>query len=213
MGETISVLLASSNPTLRFGLRTILEQEPNISVTGESEDGKEALAQIELLRPNVALLDYLLTRLSAVEVAEEVRRRGFQTRIVVFLDHSDEKTVYRMVVAGVAGCLMVDDAPENIVVAIRAARRGEVWFSPSVANQLVSYMRNGESRRPNFTTRELAVLRLVSEGKSNKEIAQKLKISTRTVEYYVGNVLGRLGVASRVEAAVWAKEHDLDLKR
>lgn len=211
MGETISVLLANSNPTLRLGLRTLLEQEPDLIVPGEVEDGKKALVQIGLLRPNVALLDYLLPRLSAVEVAEEVQRRNLLMRIVVLCDHSDEKLVYRLVVAGVAGCLVADEAPENIIAAVRAAGRGEAWFSPSLATNLVGYVKSRESRRPYFTTRELAILRLISDGKSNKEIAQELRIATRTVEYHVGTVLGKLGVASRVEAAVWAKDHSLNL--
>jgi DNA-binding NarL/FixJ family response regulator len=139
-----------------------------------------------------------------VEVAQEIRLRNLPVRVLALSAYDNEQYVRGMLEAGAVGYLLKDEAPETIVAAVRAAVRGEGYFSPAVAAKVAAWAR-GE-RPGGLTQREVEVLRLVAEGLSNKEIAQTLRVVVRTVEFHVGNILRKLGVASRVEAAVWAKE-------
>ena len=205
MSKVIGVLLADDHPTLRLGLRVLLDQAPDVEVIGEAEDGEEALALIEALMPDVAVLDCQLPVLEGTEVAQEIRQRGLPVRVLALSAYDDERYVRGMMEAGAVGYLLKDEAPETIVAAVRAAAQGEGYFSPPVAAKVAAWAR-GE-RPAGLTEREMEVVRLVAEGMSNKEIAHKLKVKKRTVEFHVGNILRKLGVASRVEAVVWAKEH------
>lgn len=201
----IRILLADDHPALRVGLRVLLEQG-GVEVVGEAGDGLTALAQIVDLQPDVAVLDCRLLGMAGADVAAEVRRRGLPVRVLALSAYSDEPHVRAMVDAGAAGYLLKDEAPGVIVAAVRAVAQGGGWFSPSVATQVAAWAR-GESAGPGgLTAREWEVLRLVAAGKANKAVALALGVAERTVEFHVSNILAKLGVASRVEAAVWAKE-------
>jgi DNA-binding NarL/FixJ family response regulator len=204
MTATIRVLLADDHPTMRIGLRVLLERAPGVEVVGEAQDGKEALALIEELQPDVAVVDCELPEIEGTQVALEIRRRGLSVRVLALSAHDDERYVRGMLEAGAVGYLLKEEAPETIVTAVQATARGEAHFSPPVASKVVAWSR-GE-RTGGLTEREVEVLRLVAGGLSNKEIAQTLTVTVRTAEFHVGNILNKLQVASRVEAAVWAKE-------
>ena len=204
MTGTIRVLLADDHPTLRMGLRVLLDQAPDVEVVGEAEDGEEALSLIEALVPDVAVLDCKLPGLAGPEIAAAIRNKGLPVRVLMLSAYTDDAYVYDALEVGALGYLLKEEAPETIVAAVRAAAKGEGYFSPPVAVKVAAWMR-GE-RPGGLTERELEVLRLVARGLSNKEIAHELKVKKRTVEFHVGNILRKLGVASRVEAAVWAKE-------
>jgi DNA-binding NarL/FixJ family response regulator len=203
----ITVLLADDHPALRLGLRFLLEQASGIVVVGEVSDGREALAQIESLQPVVAVIDCQLPGLSGPEIAAEVQRRALRTQLVALSAYRDETFVRGMITAGAAGYLVKEEAPARIVAAIRAAARGDGWFSPSVAGWVGRYVRQAPGDQTNLTEREKAVLWLVARGKTNKEIAQQLDVAERTVEFHMSNILRKLDVASRVEAAMWARDH------
>jgi DNA-binding NarL/FixJ family response regulator len=188
-----------------MGLRVLLEQAPDVQVVSEVGDGSQALAQIEALRPDVAVLDCRLPGQTGVEVAAEVQRRGLPVRVLALSAFSDAPGVQGMLEAGAVGYLLKEEAPGTILAAVRAAARGEGYFSPPVMAQVAAWAR-GELPA-GLTERELEVLRLVAQGLTNKEIAQELKVKERTVGFHVGNILSKLDVASRVEAAVWAKDH------
>ncbi len=205
----IRVLLADDHPALRVGLRALLEHA-GIAVAGEAGDGAEALAQIVTLRPDVAVLDCQLPEMAGAEVAAEVQRQGLGTRVLALSAYRDEKYVRAMLAAGAVGYLLKDEAPGAIVAAVQAAARGGGWFSPAVAGQVAAWAR-GERGGPELTEREREVLRLVARGKSNKEVAHALGLAERTAEFHVSNILGKLQLTSRVEAALWAKEHDVGL--
>ena len=209
MSKTIRVLLADDHPALRLGLRVLLDRAPDVEVVGEAEDGEEALALIEALVPDVAVLDCQLPVLEGTEVALEIQRRGLPVRVLALSSYDDERYVQGMLEAGATGYLLKDEAPAVIVAAVRAAARGErLW----TAEQFARAWRWGEEveeRWNALTKRDQEVLALVAAGKSNKEIAQALNVTVRTVEFHVSNVLGKLGLTSRVEAAVWVKEHRL----
>lgn len=204
--SAIRVVLADDHPALRVGLRVLLEREPDIVVVGEAGDGPEALRLIKGLLPTVAVVDCLLPGLAGAEVAAEVQREGWPTRILAVSAYSDEKYVRSMLAAGAVGYLLKDEAPSVIVAAVRAAAQGQGWFSQAVLPWLRGEIPGGVD----LTDREIAVLRLVAKGKANKEIARELSVTERTVEFHLGNVRGKLGVTSRVEVAVWAREHGLD---
>ena len=182
-----------------------MNRAPDVEVVGEAEDGEEALALIEALVPDVAVLDCQLPGIEGTQVAQEIRRQGLPVRVLALSSYDDERYVRGMLEAGAVGYLLKDEAPETIVAAVRAAARGERYFSPAVAAKVAAWARR--ERPAGLTEREMEVVRLVAEGMSNKEIAHKLKVKKRTVEFHVGNILRKLSVASRVEAAVWAKEH------
>ena len=203
----IRVLLADDHPTLRVGLKVLLEQAPDIEVVGEAHTGPEALAQIEELRPDVVVLDCKLPGLSGPQIAALIRQKNLPVRVLMLSAYTDDHYVYGALDAGAVGYVLKSEAPQVIVEAVRKAARGESYFSPPVAAKVGEWAR-GE-RPGELTERELEVLRLVSEGLSNKEIARRLKVKERTVEFHLGNILRKLGVASRVEAAVWAKERGI----
>ena len=185
----------------------LLERADDVEVVGEAADGEEALAMIETLQPDVAVLDCQLPGVAGIEVAQEIQRRNLPVRVLALSGYKDERYVRGMLEAGAMGYLLKEEAPGVIVAAVRGAVRGEGYFSPPVALKVAAWTR-GE-RPGGLTEREVEVLRLVTEGLSNKEIALMLKVKERTVEFHVGNILEKLGAASRVEAAVWAKEQGI----
>lgn len=204
MSETIHVLLADDHPALRLGLRVLLERAPDVELVGEAEDGAEALALVKASRPDVVVLDCELPEMEGVEVAQEIRRRNLPVRVLALSSYDDERYVRGMLDAGAVGYLLKDEAPQAIVAAVRAAARGEGYFSAAVAAKVTAWSR-GE-RPGGLTEREVEVLALVAEGLPNKQIASQLQVAERTVNFHVSNILQKLGAASRVEAAVWAKE-------
>jgi len=207
MAERIRVLLADDHPTTRLGLRVLLERANDVEVVGEAKDGAEALTLIEELRPDVAVLDCKLPGLAGPQVAQEIRRRGLPVRVLALSSYDDERYVRGMLEAGAVGYLLKEEAPETIVAAVRGAMRAEGHFSPPVAKKVSAWAR-GELPG-GLTKREMEVLALVAEGLSNKEIARTLGVTVWTVNFHTGNILKKLGVASRVEAAVWAKERGI----
>ena len=207
--EPIRVLLADDHPALRMGLRVLLEQSPEISVMAEAGSGPEALRQITALQPDVAILDCQLPGMTGAAVAAEARQRGARTRILALSAYQDEQYVQGMLSAGAVGYLLKEEAPGVIVSAVQAAARGQGWFSPAIAAQVAAWVRGERSSGAHLTEREWEVLHLVVRGRSNKEIAHALCITERTVEFHIGNILSRLGVGSRVEAAVWGRDHGL----
>jgi len=207
VSEIIRVLLVDDHPALRLGLRVLLERAPDVELVGEAENGAEALALVEASRPDVVVLDCELPEMEGVEVAQEIWRRNLPVRVLALSSYDDERYVRGMLDAGAAGYLLKDEAPGVIVAAARAAAQGEGYFSPAVAAKVAAWSR-GE-RPGGLTEREAEVLALVAEGLPNKQIAYRLQVAERTVQFHVSNILQKLGVASRVEAAVWAKEQGL----
>ncbi len=148
--------------------------------------------------------------MTGVEIIKEIYSGGSSTRILGLSSYNDREFISQLLNHGASGYLLKDEAPAAIVSAVQAAARGQGWFSPAVIAQVAGWARGERPQQAGLTEREREVLRLVARGKTNKEIGISLGVAERTVEFHVGNVLGKLGVASRVEAAVWAKEHLVD---
>lgn len=203
----IHVLLVDDHPALRLGLRVLLERASDVELVGEAEDGEAALAMIEELQPDVVVLDCELPEMEGVEVAREIRRRNLPARVLALSAYDSERYVRGMLEVGAVGYLLKDEAPQVIVAAVRVAAQGEGYFSPAVAGKMAAWAR-GE-KPGGLTEREVQVLWLVVDGLTNKEIAYKLQVAERTVQFHVSNILHKLGAVSRVEAAVWAKEQGI----
>jgi len=205
----IRVLLADDHPVTRNGIRNLLEQAAGIKVVGEANDGAEALQLVEELTPQVLLLDMEMPGMKGVEVAQQLRSAGSPVRILALSAYDDRQYILELLAGGAAGYLMKEEAPEIIVEAVRGVARGEQgWVSRQVAAKLSTWTQQ-ETDQSDLTDREKQVLRLVVQGKTNQEIGFALEISEKTVEKHLEGVFSKLGVSSRVEAAVRAVREEL----
>ncbi|MEU4702015.1 response regulator transcription factor [Nonomuraea dietziae] len=199
----IQVLIADDHPVVRQGLRTFLDLQDDITVVGEAGDGAEAVALVEKLRPDVLLLDLKMPVLDGLGALE--RLNGGPTRVLVLTSVSDRSDVGPAMRAGAAGFLYKDVDPNALVQAVRAVHGGQVLLAQEAASAMLS----AEAPPVPLTDREREVLRLIAAGRSNKEIARDLSVAEKTVKTHVSNVLMKLGVQDRTQAALYAVRHGL----
>ena len=206
MASSIRILLVDDHPALRKGLRIVLEQAPGVNVVAEAGSGQEALALIQALRPDVAVLDCQLPDMPGSQAALELRRLGLATRVLALSAYTDDAAIRGMVEAGAVGYLLKEEAPAAIVDAVRAAARGDGRWSAAVASRLAAWAVRPEASEAgtDLTSRELDVLRLLARGWDNQRIAGELHISEHTVRFHLRNIREKIGVQTRTEAAVWA---------
>lgn len=201
----IKVLLVDDHPVVRSGIRTLIEQVPDIDVVGEASTGAEALQMTRELNPDVLLLDMEMPDISGNQVANQLLKEGSSVRILALSAHDDKQYIQELLAIGAAGYLVKEEVPEAIIEAVRGVARGEQgWVSRRIAAQLSSWMRDDVHEKTDLTPREIEVLRTVVAGKTNQEIGLTLGISEKTVEKHLEGIFTKLGVASRVEAAVLA---------
>ncbi|HET92140.1 MAG TPA: response regulator transcription factor [Chloroflexi bacterium] len=206
---TIRVVLADDHPVTRAGIRAILEKASDIQVVGEAKDGVGAQQLAAELRPDVLLLDLVMPGPRPAEIARWVRAHCPETETLILTAHDRDVYLADVVEAGTAGFLTKEEAGEALVEAIRRAARGEVLFTREQLARARQWREEVGQRWGSLTAREREVLALVTDGKSNREIAETLVIGEHTVETHVGNLLGKLGVASRAEAVAWVWRHGL----
>jgi DNA-binding NarL/FixJ family response regulator len=207
----IRVVIADDHAVVRQGLRTLLELQDEMEVVGEAADGEEALAQVEATVPDVALLDLVMPRLGGIDAIRRIRERSPTTRILVLTSFADDETVLPAVRAGAAGYLLKDVQPQDLIAAIRTVHAGEALLAPAVATMLVEQIAAGDEPRDRdeLTPRERDVLAQLARGQPNKVIARELGVSERTVKTHVSNILGKLDLTDRTQAAVYAVRHGL----
>ncbi len=204
----IRVLIADDHPIVRQGLRTFLDIQPDVAVVGEAADGASALDLVESLRPDVLLLDLKMPVLDGLSALAEPRLREARgTRVIVLTSVSDREDVGPAMRAGAAGFLYKDVDPDALVQAIRAVHGGQVLLAPEAASAMLSAEAPPEPG--GLTDRERQVLRLIASGRSNREIARELHVTEKTVKTHVSNVLLKLGVQDRTQAALYAVRHGL----
>lgn len=215
-GETISVLVVDDHAVVRRGLQAFLESEPDLEVVGDAEGGTQALSLLAKLdsegrRPDVVVMDLQMSPVDGIESTREIRARYGDVEVVALTSFAEEERVHGALEAGASGYLLKDSDADEVAAAVRAAHRGELQLDPSVARRLMSSLRAGprEDLTAELTSRELEVLRLVGAGKANKEIAAELSISDRTARTHVSNILRKLGLSSRTQAALWAAREGL----
>jgi two-component system, NarL family, response regulator LiaR len=208
----IRVLIADDHAVVRGGLRTFLELQDEIEVVGEAEDGEGAVAAVERLRPDVVLLDLVMPRTGGLPAIRKILERSPATRVIVLTSFLDDDKLFPAVRAGAAGYLLKDVQPDELVTAIRKVAAGEALLHPAAAARLMAELAaDGERRDPRtlLTNREREVLELVASGMPNKLIARELGISEKTVKTHVSNVLAKLGLTDRTQAALYAVREGL----
>jgi NarL family two-component system response regulator LiaR len=207
----IEVLIVDDHGVVRQGLRTYLELLDDIEVIGEAENGLEAMAQVRQHQPDVVLMDLVMPEMDGIEATRQVSAISPSTRVIVLTSFADDEKVFPAIRAGATGYLLKDVSPGDLANAIRAVHAGETHLHPDITKKLVDQLASPRSDpRPTpdeLTPRELEVLRLIAQGKSNREIARALAISDKTVKTHVSNILSKLHLADRTQAAIFAHRH------
>ena len=205
------VLVVDDHAMTRQGIRALLEANGEITVVGEAGNGQEAALLAHTLRPDVVLMDLQMPGVDGIEGLKRIHAEQPELPVVILTTFQTEETVTAALAAGARGFLLKDTEPANLIAAVLAAQRGEALLSPSVTGQLASLAsgQGGKADADALNERELEVLQLLAQGSRNKEIAARLFITPRTVEYHLGNIFGKLGVSNRTEAARAALERNL----
>jgi len=206
----IRVLIVDDHPVVRTGIRNMLEPAMGISVVGEASTGSEALQMIESLQPNVVLLDMKLPDMSGIDVIKQIYEAKSSSRVLGLSSYDDREFISQLLNYGASGYLLKEEVPEYIIEAVRGVAHGEAgWVSRKVAALLSQILLKDKEDGTALTTRELEVLRLVVDGKTNDQIGVTLGISVKTVENHLHAIFRKMGVISRVEAAVMAVRESL----
>jgi two-component system response regulator NreC len=211
----IRVLLADDHAVLRAGLKMLLESQPDITVVGEAGDGKTTLNLVTSLLPDVLLLDVGMPGMDGLGVLQAIRVDVPHCRVLLLTMHEEEAILRAALRAGASGYMLKKAAEAELLTAIRAVARGEAYVDPALTRTMIEgYLESAEAAKATeqmdgLTTREVEVLRLVAEGYSNKEVAEKLVLSVKTIETHKAHIAGKLGVKSRVEWLRYAREKGL----
>jgi DNA-binding NarL/FixJ family response regulator len=201
----VRILIADDHAVVRQGLRMFLQLDPELEVVGEAGDGAEARRLAGELSPDVVLMDLLMPVMDGIAATEAIRRDLPDVEVIALTSVLEDASVVGAVKAGAIGYLLKDTNADDLCRAIKAAAAGQVQLSPEAAARLVREVRAPESPEA-LTDRETDVLRLLAEGKANKEIAASLAIGEKTVKTHVSNILSKLGVQSRTQAALYAAQ-------
>ncbi|KOG17660.1 response regulator transcription factor [Streptomyces wedmorensis] len=207
----IRVLLVDDHQVVRRGLRTFLEVQDDIEVVGEASDGAEGVARAEELRPDVVLMDVKMPGTDGIEALRRLREHANPARVLVVTSFTEQRTVVPALRAGACGYVYKDIDPDALAAAIRSVHAGHVLLQPEVAGALLAQddSPGGTGRGTTLTEREREVLGLIADGRSNREIARALVLSEKTVKTHVSNILMKLDLADRTQAALWAVRHGL----
>lgn len=207
----IKVLLVDDQNLIRQGLRALLELEQDLEIVGEAENGESAIELIEHLTPDVVLMDMRMPIMDGVETTRQIQKRFSRTKVLVLTTFDDDEYVTAALQNGAMGYLLKDTPSEELAFAIRAVHKGYTQLGPGIVKKLLTQFPTGTTQTPSppeslveLTPREKEVLRLIASGANNKEIANQLYISEGTVKNHVTNILNRLNLRDRTQAAIFA---------
>ncbi|MFJ2094880.1 response regulator [Streptomyces sp. NPDC087901] len=207
--KLIRVLLVDDHQVVRRGLRTFLEIQDDIEVVGEAADGAEGVARTEELRPDVVLMDIKMPGTDGIEALRKLRELENPAKVLIVTSFTEQRTVVPALRAGASGYVYKDVDPDALAGAIRSVHAGHVLLQPEVAGALLAQdpPGTGTGRGSTLTEREREVLGLIADGRSNREIARALVLSEKTVKTHVSNILMKLDLSDRTQAALWAVRH------
>lgn len=219
MKQKTRVIIADDHALLRESMRNLLDRQEDMEVVGEAADGEEAIRLSLKTKPDIAVLDIVMPRLNGIEASKEIKKVSPGTAIIILTAYDDPQYVLGLLEAGAAGYLLKSARGRDVVAAIRAVREGESVLHPSIIAMLlkralgVQVSENRPISRESLTEREIEVLKLAAQGMSNKEIAENLSVTVRTVKAHISNLFAKMDVASRTEAILKAvREGWLDLE-
>lgn len=212
--KRIRLLVVDDQNIVRKGVRALLEQVDDIDVIGEASNGEEAVAQAKRLKPDVILMDLMMPKMDGITAIREIQASQLPARIIALTSFVTEDKVFPAIKAGAMGYLLKDSEPDDLITAIRKANRGEPSLHPVVAKMVLQELgqpvQQEQPLTPDpLTQREVDIIRLVAQGLSNRQIAEKLVIGEATVRTHVGNVLTKLHLANRVQATLYALREGL----
>ncbi len=217
MIDKISLLITDDHPLVRQGIRAFLELQPDITVIGEADSGEAAVRMAAELVPDVVLMDLVMPGIGGVEATRQVKQVSPHSQIIVLTSYHEDEYIFPALRAGALSYVLKDVGPDELADTVRKAARGESVLHPRIASRVVQELRGTRRDTPNLFTdlsdRELEVLRLIADGLSNAEIASKLVISEKTVKGHVSNILSKLHMLDRTQAAVFAWQQGLVARR
>ena len=208
------IILVDDHEVVRLGLKSLLDRHPDFEVIAEASNAKEALEQVERMLPDVVLMDIGLPGTSGIEVCEEITKKFPEIRVIMLTSYAEDEMLFSAIRAGASGYVLKQIGAEDLMKAIEAVGRGEALLDPAVTQRVFQEVRRAvkEEESSAFSTlsqQERHVLLLVSEGRTNREIAKSLFLGEGTVRNYVSSILSKLEVSNRAEAAAYAVEHNL----
>lgn len=209
--DRIKVLLVDDHKVVRQGLKLFLATQPDINVVGEADNGMAALSAVAQYQPDVVLMDLLMPQMDGIAATQQIKGKYPDVEVIVLTSFTEDHQITAVIKAGAIGYLLKDVEPTELASAIRAAQRGEVHLHPEVARRLMQSIgpKDTPVHAEPLTEREIEVLRALARGESNKQIADTLVVSEKTVKAHVSNILGKLGLQSRTQAVLYALRHGM----
>lgn len=211
--QPIRVMIVDDHAVVREGIRTYLELEDQFTIVGEASNGREAAERVPAYRPDVVLMDLLMPEMDGIAATKAIKEANPEVKVIVLTSFTDDQHIMPAIEAGATGYLLKDVSAEDLARAIEGAYQGQAQLHPEVTRRLMEQVRQPrravEQPGEDLTPRELEVLRLIASGMSNKEIGRQLVMTERTVKGHVSNILGKLGLQDRTQAALYAVRHGL----
>ena len=212
MEEPIKVLLVDDHEMVRIGLAAVLGTEEGIEVVGEASNGQDGIRLAQEYKPDVVLMDLVMEGMDGIETTRRLLQQVPDCKVIVLTSYLDDEKIYPVIEAGAFSYLLKTSRAQEIAQAIRAAVKGQPILESQVASKIMNRFRQPKEAAPahqELTDREMEVLRLIASGKSNQEVADELFIGVKTVKFHVTNILAKLGVEDRTQAAIYAYRHGL----
>jgi len=212
LSNNVKVLLVDDHEMVRIGLAAMLGTEEGIEVVGEASGGREGLRLAELYRPDVVLMDLVMDDMDGIETTRRIMEKFPDTKIIVLTSFLDDEKLYPVIEAGAFSYLLKTSRATDIAAAVRAAANGQPVLESQVASKMMNRFRQPKAEtlpHHELTEREMEVLKLIAKGKSNQEVADELYIGIKTVKFHVTNILAKLGVEDRTQAAIYAHKNGL----
>ncbi len=212
MPDTIRILICDDHAVVRRGLRSLIGVNTEMKLVGEAVDGEEAVSMAKKLKPDVIIMDLIMPRKSGIDATTEIKKKTPDAKILVLTSFSDDNNVFPAIKAGASGYLLKDSSPEELLQAINDVHQGKSSLHPVIAQKVIQELHQPSDLPPTeypLTAREVDVIKYVAQGLSNQDIARQLNIKEGTVRIHVGNILNKLQLANRTQAALYALREGL----